>query len=147
MFNLTLPILFFLGLFPNFAFSSEQVIKWTTEIVNDELILTLPEKIHFTFDSDDLTSTKSAKELADFMESFGEPLVLTVVGYTDSVGSDPYNSKLSLNRAEAFKEILLSIGVDSDSVIVRGDSHLNPIEDVDGKSHINRRLELFLSYK
>ena len=46
--------------------------------------------------------------------------VMVTVGHTDSVGSDAYNQKLSLRRAEAVKAYIVSKGVDAARVYTEG---------------------------
>jgi OOP family OmpA-OmpF porin len=63
---------------------------------------------YFDFDSyatKPLHQTK-ARQIATFLQG-GENHSIELVGHTDSRGSSAYNQKLSLNRAEAVKMILL----------------------------------------
>ena len=54
---------------------------------------------------------------------------MVTVGHTDSVGSDAYNQKLSLRRAEAVKSYLVSKGVDASRVFVEGKGESQPVAD------------------
>ncbi|MDD3265782.1 MAG: OmpA family protein [Burkholderiales bacterium] len=45
---------------------------------------------------------------------------MEIVGYTDALGSDEYNQKLSENRAHAVKDFISSIGVKDDIINARG---------------------------
>src|ERR1700744_5318194 len=47
-------------------------------------------------------------------------LKLQVEGYTDSVGSDEFNQKLSENRADAVRNFLLTQGVQTDNITATG---------------------------
>ena len=51
------------------------------------------------------------------------------VGHADSVGSDAYNQKLSLRRAEAVKSYLVSKGVAPSRVFVEGKGESQPVAD------------------
>jgi OOP family OmpA-OmpF porin len=62
--------------------------------------------------------------------------VMVTVGHTDSVGTDDYNQKLSLRRAEAVKAYLMSKGIESTRVFTDGKGEADPI--VDNKSAENR---------
>jgi len=67
-----------------------------------------------------------------------------VTGYTDSVGSAAYNKKLSLRRAEAVRDYLVSIGVDPAKLEVDGAGMDNPVADnktAAGRAK-NRRVEV-----
>ena len=54
---------------------------------------------------------------------------MVTVGHTDSVGSDAYNQKLSLRRAEAVKSYLVSKGVAASRVFVEGKGESQPVAD------------------
>ncbi|MES2316699.1 MAG: OmpA family protein [Pseudomonadota bacterium] len=55
--------------------------------------------------------------------------VMVTVGHTDSVGSDAYNQKLSLRRAEAVKAYIVSKGVDASRVYTEGKGESQPVAD------------------
>ena len=54
---------------------------------------------------------------------------MVTVGHTDSVGTDAYNQKLSLRRAEAVKSYLVSKGVAASRVFVEGKGETQPVAD------------------
>ncbi|MCU6434058.1 OmpA family protein [Undibacterium sp. Jales W-56] len=55
--------------------------------------------------------------------------VMVTVGHTDSVGTDAYNQKLSLRRAEAVKAYLVSKGIDATRIYTEGKGKTQPIAD------------------
>ncbi|MGB6943149.1 MAG: OmpA family protein, partial [Bryobacteraceae bacterium] len=78
----------------------------------------------------------------------GHPgLRLAVEGYTDSVGSDDYNQKLSEDRGTAVREYLTKEGVAGTSVTSKGFGKAEPVASNDtavGRQQ-NRRVELVVS--
>ncbi|KUI98417.1 OmpA family protein [Vibrio sp. MEBiC08052] len=68
----------------------------------------------------------------------------TVTGYTDSTGSKEYNQSLSLKRAQAVAEQLVSQGIDADRITVRGMGESAPVASNDTKEGRakNRRVEV-----
>jgi outer membrane protein OmpA-like peptidoglycan-associated protein len=74
-------------------------------------------------------------------------LKVQVEGYTDSVGSDQYNQKLSENRADAVRDFLISQGVPTDNISATGYGKSKPVADnntAQGRSQ-NRRVNLVVS--
>jgi outer membrane protein OmpA-like peptidoglycan-associated protein len=74
-------------------------------------------------------------------------LKVQVEGYTDSVGGDEYNQKLSENRAASVKDFLVSQGVSANNITSQGFGKSNPVADnatADGRAQ-NRRVNLVVS--
>jgi outer membrane protein OmpA-like peptidoglycan-associated protein len=74
-------------------------------------------------------------------------LKLQVEGYTDIVGSDEYNQKLSENRAGAVRDFLVSQGVSMDNISATGYGKRSPVADnstAQGRAQ-NRRVQLVVS--
>jgi len=69
---------------------------------------------------------------------------VSVEGHTDAIGSDQYNQKLSLRRAEAVKQFLVKEGIAASRLQVRGFGKTQPVasnDTEDGRAQ-NRRVEL-----
>jgi OOP family OmpA-OmpF porin len=68
--------------------------------------------------------------------------VVIVVGHTDSVGTDDYNLKLGMRRAEAVKQYLTSQGVEASRVYSDSKGKSQPVasnKTAQGRSE-NRRV-------
>ncbi|MHA6608513.1 OmpA family protein [Photobacterium damselae] len=108
----------------------------------EELKLAVP----FAFDSTELSAGDRAK-LAPFEQRLQaqDAAQIYVVGYTDSKGSEAYNQKLSVKRADAVAEALRSVmNVDSSRIIAEGRGESNPVASnatAEGRAQ-NRRVEI-----
>jgi OOP family OmpA-OmpF porin len=99
----------------------------------------------FDFDKAVLKPEAQAK-LSDLVEKMKTITVEVViaVGHADSVGSDAYNQRLSLRRAEAVKKFLVSKGVEANRVYTEGKGEKSPVADNrtrEGRAK-NRRVEV-----
>jgi outer membrane protein OmpA-like peptidoglycan-associated protein len=74
-------------------------------------------------------------------------LNIEVGGYTDNVGGDVMNQKLSENRADSVRSYLIEQGVVTDSVSAKGFGNSLPVASNDNASgrQENRRVELVVS--
>jgi len=74
-------------------------------------------------------------------------LNIEVGGYTDNVGGDEMNQKLSENRAGAVRDYLVAQGVATLSVSAKGFGNTQPVasNDTSGGRQENRRVELVVS--
>jgi OOP family OmpA-OmpF porin len=109
------------------------------------------EKVTFAadafFDFDKATLKADGKAKLDDLTSNLNSLnleVIIAVGHTDSVGSDKYNQKLSIRRAEAVKSYLVSKGVDAKRVYTEGKGEKQPVatnKTAAGRAQ-NRRVEI-----
>ncbi|WP_275951538.1 OmpA family protein [Granulicella sp. dw_53] len=93
------------------------------------------------------TETKvSLAKVAGILQAY-PGLKLQVEGYTDSVGGDDYNQKLSENRASAVRDFLVSQGVQMNNISAAGYGKNNPVADngsATGRAQ-NRRVQLVVS--
>ena len=70
--------------------------------------------------------------------------VIIAVGHTDSIGSDAYNQRLSVRRAEAVKAYLVSKGIERNRIYTEGKGKKQPIASnatAEGRAK-NRRVEV-----
>jgi OmpA-OmpF porin, OOP family len=70
--------------------------------------------------------------------------VVIAIGHADSVGSDAYNQRLSVRRAESVKAYLVSRGIEGNRVYTEGKGEKQPVADnktADGRAK-NRRVEI-----
>ncbi|MGE5337694.1 MAG: outer membrane protein OmpA [Gemmatimonadota bacterium] len=70
--------------------------------------------------------------------------VIVAVGHTDSIGSDAYNDKLSMRRAEAVKAYLVKKGIEANRIYTEGKGERQPVADnktAAGRAK-NRRVEI-----
>jgi OOP family OmpA-OmpF porin len=58
--------------------------------------------------------------------------VIIAVGHTDRIGSDAYNQKLSVRRAEAVKAYLVSKGIAANRIYTEGKGKRQPVKNCTG---------------
>jgi outer membrane protein OmpA-like peptidoglycan-associated protein len=73
-------------------------------------------------------------------------LVIEISGHTDNTGSDEFNNKLSLERADAVRTYLVSAGVDGKRINTKGYGKTKPKEsnDTEEGRAANRRVEFVI---
>lgn len=98
--------------------------------------------VYFDFDLYDISDLASGilDELAAEMKADAALNVL-VIGHTDSKGSEEYNLRLSLDRAEAVKEYLVGKGIGAGRIATQGVGADEPAasNDNEGGRALNRR--------
>jgi outer membrane protein OmpA-like peptidoglycan-associated protein len=72
---------------------------------------------------------------------------VTIIGHTDSTGTDAVNNPLSVNRAAAVRDYLSARGVAANRIAVDGRGSREPVADnstTSGRA-MNRRVEIFVA--
>ncbi|MCP4956794.1 MAG: OmpA family protein [Photobacterium aquimaris] len=99
----------------------------------------------FAFDSAQLSSEIEVNFASILERLKSNPISkLIIVGHTDSQGSEKYNERLSLRRAQSVANYFESNGIEMSRIQVEGRGETDPIADnntLEGRS-INRRVEL-----
>ena len=103
------------------------------------------QNIQFEFASERLTrdSYPTLDQIAVTLKSDPSTVRISVAGYTDYIGSNEYNLKLSVKRANSVKVYLIRKHVPAASIIITGYGEEDPIapnETVEGRQK-NRRVE------
>ncbi|MDQ2696246.1 MAG: OmpA family protein [Pseudomonadota bacterium] len=114
--------------------------------------LTLSADTHFDFDSAQLKPAGKAEldRLAQGLRDAAAVSNISVVGHTDSIGTDAYNQSLSERRAASVREYLVSVGVPSGVIQTQGMGESQPVapnttpdgrDNPEGRAQ-NRRVEI-----
>lgn len=103
--------------------------------------------VFFDFDKSDINQQALAtiKQAAGNSKQGGVQR-LNVTGHADRAGTEQYNMALSLRRANAVKQVLISEGIPADSIVVIGRGETQPlVPTADGvREAQNRRVEIIL---
>jgi outer membrane protein OmpA-like peptidoglycan-associated protein len=105
--------------------------------------------LHVNFDFNKATVRKpddaDLQKAKDFVKKYPDSKI-SLVGYTDSIGSDAYNQGLSERRAEAVKAHLVADGVDAARIQTSGRGKADPVGDnaTDQGRFENRRVEILI---
>ena len=115
---------------------------------DDRLKLDVPSD--FSFDTGRYDIKPNMRPVLDrFATTLNENPVtaVTIIGHTDSTGTDAINNPLSVNRADATRDYLAARGVNSGRMTIDGRGSREPIADnstVSGRA-MNRRVEIFVA--
>ncbi|MDR6935323.1 OmpA family protein [Luteibacter sp. 3190] len=85
----------------------------------------------FAFDSAELSlaGKDSLTEMAKSLQGQGQKLrSVRITGYTDRLGSQAYNRRLSQRRADAVKTYLVAQGLPADRVVAEGRGEADPLK-------------------
>jgi len=118
-----------------------------TRTADNQLKLNIPSDLSF-----DTGSAAIKPEMRTVLDPFADSLrgdttvLLSIVGHTDSTGSEAINNPLSLARAQSVRDYLAARGVSSARIQIAGHGEREPIADnsTEAGRARNRRVEIFL---
>ena len=118
-----------------------------TRRTEDGILVDLKSKLLFTTDSAVLKpeAVEQVAKLGDILAKYSDDRI-RIQGHTDSTGSAAHNEELSLRRAQAVRDVLLSRGVKQEQMLVEGIGERRPISNnatAAGRAQ-NRRVELHI---
>lgn len=114
---------------------------------DNQLKLNVPNDVSF-----DVNSANIKPELRTVLDTFANSLrddpnaQLSIIGHTDSTGSDAINNPLSLERARSVRDYLAARGVSASRIETSGRGEREPIADNNSEAGRarNRRVEMYL---
>ena len=111
------------------------------------------QSVYFEFDKFNLEE-KQEKAVVDYIQKTDSTRIasIQIFGYTDDIGKDAYNFKLSSNRANTIKEMLLSNGIKTKIIVtIEGKGRIliddDMVENLPEKRSKNRRVDVVLNLK
>lgn len=119
-----------------------------TQTADNQLKLEIPSDI--SFDPGRYDIKPNLRPILDrFATTLNQNPVtrITIIGHTDSTGSDAVNNPLSVNRAAATRDYLVSRGVATSRIAIDGRGSREPLADnstAAGRA-MNRRVEIFVA--
>lgn len=130
-----------LKLFPLFVFG---LLQAQEEVVHS---------VYFEFDKFSIEE-KQGKDVVDFIKSTDSTRIETIqiFGYTDDIGKEAYNYKLSENRAATLQNKLIENGIKSKIIVtIEGKGRIliddDIIENLPEKRSKNRRVDIVINLK
>ena len=118
-----------------------------SQTANNELKLQIPSDAGFSTGRADITPV-----FARVLDQFSSGLrnspnsEIRIIGHTDSTGSDAVNNPLSVNRAAATRDYMVTHGVPANAIRIEGRGSREPIADNNtaaGRAQ-NRRVEIYV---
>jgi OOP family OmpA-OmpF porin len=119
---------------------SDDNVSIVTQDINQNIL----QIIYFDFDKSNLTEV-SLNEIKNFININKETInKFIIIGHTDTMGTKEYNMKLSLERAETVKNILLDLGIQNQNIKILGKGENDmKVQTNDEVAHpANRRAEI-----
>ncbi len=119
-----------------------------SQTADNQLKLDIPSDVSFDINRYDIKPN-----LRPILDRFAITLnqnpvtTVTIIGHTDSTGSDAINDPLSINRAASTRDYLVARGVATNRILINGRGSREPIASnntVEGRAK-NRRVEIFVA--
>jgi outer membrane protein OmpA-like peptidoglycan-associated protein len=111
------------------------------------------QSVYFEFDKYSLDE-KQGKDIVDFIKNTDSTRIesIQIYGYTDDIGKDAYNFKLSTNRANTIQSQLIENGVKNKIIVtIEGKGRIliddDIVENLPEKRSKNRRVDVVLNLK
>ena len=111
------------------------------------------QSVYFEFDKFNLDE-KQGNAVVDFIKNTDSTRIesIQIFGYTDDVGKEAYNFKLSTNRANTIREKLLRSGIKNKIIVtIEGKGRIliedDVVENLPEKRSKNRRVDVVLNLK
>ncbi|MGV8805859.1 MAG: OmpA family protein [Polaromonas sp.] len=119
-----------------------------SQTADNRLKLDIPSDISFDVGRSDIKSN-FAPVLTHFATSLNQnPITtVTIIGHTDTTGSDAINNPLSMDRANSARDFLVGRGVAAQRIATDGRGSREPIADnssAQGRAK-NRRVEIYVA--
>jgi outer membrane protein OmpA-like peptidoglycan-associated protein len=119
-----------------------------TQTEDNRLKLEIPSDISFDVGRADINPN-----FRTILDTFAKGLVsnpssnVTIIGHTDSSGSDAINNPLSLNRAASVRDYIVARGVATNRIAIDGRGSHEPLvaNDTSANKAKNRRVEIFVA--
>lgn len=119
-----------------------------TQTEDNRLKLEIPSDISFDVGRADINPN-----FRTILDTFAKGLVsnpssnVTIIGHTDSSGSDAINNPLSLNRAASVRDYIVARGVATNRIAIDGRGSHEPVvaNDTSANKAKNRRVEIFVA--
>ncbi|MDZ4141097.1 MAG: OmpA family protein [Methylotenera sp.] len=119
-----------------------------TQTADNRLKLDIPSDISFAVGRADISPN-----FRSILDTFANGLVnnpasnVTIIGHTDSTGSDAVNNPLSLNRAASVRDYLTARGVAFNRIAIDGRGSREPLvaNDTTANRAKNRRVEIYVA--
>ncbi|MDK6201986.1 OmpA family protein [Oligella urethralis] len=138
----------------NFYWNAVDPVNATCPPGGEPQRFTIDADALFAFDSSNLRpeGQRKLQEFAAGLDRVGQYDSIAVAGFTDRLGSDSYNLRLSQDRANSVRNYLVNLGVPSHKVSAQGYGKSNPVVMCDGLGNQliaclqpNRRVEIELN--
>ena len=116
--------------------------------VEEGIVVNFKDKVLFGYNQSDLSTTAitNLNTLKNILIKYPETNI-TVIGHTDSKGSDEYNQSLSERRSNAVTNYLRQNGIPGSRLTAIGKGELDPIatNETEEGSSLNRRVEFVIT--